>query len=134
MPVTVRLSRLFHERFGDEIADEIANWFNQVDSTYRADLREHNELNFSRFDAKVEQRLAEVRGEIGRQIAELEVTTGRQIAELEVKIGRQMADLRAELLGAMADLRGRLMTWMVGLWITSALGLAGIVFTALRLR
>jgi hypothetical protein len=28
-----------------------------VDATYRADLRELDELNFQRFDAKVEQRL-----------------------------------------------------------------------------
>ena len=29
-----------------------------LDATYRADLRELNELNFARFDAKLEQRLA----------------------------------------------------------------------------
>jgi hypothetical protein len=32
-------------------------WFNMVDATYRSDLRELNELNFVRFDAKLEQRL-----------------------------------------------------------------------------
>jgi hypothetical protein len=37
---------------------------NQVDATYRADLRELNELNFARFDAKLEQRLAETRAEL----------------------------------------------------------------------
>ena len=36
------------------------NWFNDVDATYRADLRELNELNFARFDAKLGQRLAEL--------------------------------------------------------------------------
>ncbi|MGH7548559.1 MAG: hypothetical protein ACREMM_10345 [Gemmatimonadales bacterium] len=30
------------------------NWFNDVDATYRADFRELNELNFARFDAKLE--------------------------------------------------------------------------------
>jgi hypothetical protein len=35
------------------------NWFNQVDTTYRGDLREINELNFSRFDAKLEQRVTD---------------------------------------------------------------------------
>jgi len=33
-------------------------WFNSVDATYRADLRELNELNFARFDAKLDLRLA----------------------------------------------------------------------------
>ena len=37
-------------------------WSNAVDATYRADLRELNELNFARFDAKLEQRLAALAG------------------------------------------------------------------------
>jgi hypothetical protein len=44
MPVTARLSKLFYDRLGEEIADELVNWFNAVDATYRADLRELNEL------------------------------------------------------------------------------------------
>jgi hypothetical protein len=36
------------------------NWFNAVDATYRAELRELNELDFARFDAKLGQRLAEL--------------------------------------------------------------------------
>ncbi|MGH7569968.1 MAG: hypothetical protein ACREL9_13535 [Gemmatimonadales bacterium] len=67
MPVTAKLSRKFYERFGDEIANELVEWFNAVDATYRADLRELNELNFARFDAKLEQRLAE----LDRRLAEL---------------------------------------------------------------
>src|SRR5881409_1536706 len=58
VPVTARLSKRFYDVFGEEIATELVDWFNAVDATYRADLRELNELNFSRFDAKLEQRLA----------------------------------------------------------------------------
>lgn len=58
MPVTAKLSRKFYETFGDEIANELVEWFNAVDATYKAELRELNELNFARFDAKLEQRLA----------------------------------------------------------------------------
>lgn len=32
-----------------------------MDATYRADLKEFNELNFARFDAKQEQRLLELK-------------------------------------------------------------------------
>jgi hypothetical protein len=35
-----------------------------VDLSYRSDLREINELNFARFDAKLEQRIAELRAEL----------------------------------------------------------------------
>jgi len=57
--ITAKLSRKFYDTFGDEIANELVTWFNNVDTTYRADLRDLNETNFARFDAKLEQRLAE---------------------------------------------------------------------------
>ncbi len=60
MPVTAVLSKKFYEKFGEDVANELVNWFNTVDATYRADLRELNELNFARFDAKLGQRLAEL--------------------------------------------------------------------------
>src|SRR6266516_6607151 len=64
VPVTARLSKRFYDVFGEEIATELVDWFNAVDATYRADLRELNELNFARFDAKLEQRLAQVKSDL----------------------------------------------------------------------
>jgi hypothetical protein len=43
--------------------------YDAVDATYRADLRELNELNFQRFDAKVEQRLARVEAKLEASVA-----------------------------------------------------------------
>jgi len=60
MPVTAVLSKQFYEKFGEDVTNELVNWFNAVDATYRAELRELNELNFARFDAKLGQRLAEL--------------------------------------------------------------------------
>jgi len=71
MPVTAKLSRKFYETFGDEIANELVEWFNAVDATYRADLRELNELHFARFDAKLEQRLSELEAHWERRFGEL---------------------------------------------------------------
>jgi hypothetical protein len=48
-------------------------WFNLVDATYRSDLRELNELNFARFDAKLEQRVAGLDAKIERLVAGLRV-------------------------------------------------------------
>ena len=64
MPVTAVLSKQFYEKFGEEVTNELVNWFNAVDATYRTDLRELNELNFARFDAKLEQRLAQVKSDL----------------------------------------------------------------------
>ena len=70
--ITAKLSRKFYDTFGDDIANELVTWFNDVDTTYRADLRELNEVNFARFDAKLEQRMAELRTSVAERLAELE--------------------------------------------------------------
>ena len=71
--LTARLSKLFYERLGEQIANELVDWFNSVDATYRSDLRALNEQNFARFDARLEQRTAELRAEIGALRAEIRV-------------------------------------------------------------
>ena len=110
MPVTARLSKRFYDVFGEEIATELVDWFNQVDHTYRTDLRELNEVNFTRFDAKIEQRLAES-----------DARWERRIAELRVEIQKTRADL---------------VKWMFAFWAPTALGVigtgAGVVSLLLR--
>ena len=71
MPHTVKLSERFYQKFGHELVDEMVNWFNETDSAYRTELRELNDLNFARFDAKLEQRVSEVKSELHDEIADL---------------------------------------------------------------
>jgi hypothetical protein len=79
MPVTAKLSKLFYDRLGEQIANELVDWFNQVDATYRAELRELNELNFARFDAKLEQRLAELNAKWGVRWDKLDAKLERRL-------------------------------------------------------
>ncbi len=60
-----------HDVLGEDVANELVDWFNAVDLTYRTDLRELNELNFARFDAKIEQRLAEFDARLRTELATL---------------------------------------------------------------
>jgi hypothetical protein len=71
MPVTVKLSRKFYEKFGDDVANELVELVNSVDTSYRTELREMNELNFARFEAKLEQRIGDLRAEMREVKAEL---------------------------------------------------------------
>jgi hypothetical protein len=103
MPVTAKLSKRFYEVLGEDVANELVDWFNAVDLTYRTDLRELNELNYARFDAKLEQRLAELR-----------------------------AELRIELRTGLHGLRADLLRWMFGFWATTMLTLAGLMVALLR--
>ena len=79
MPVTAKLSRKFYEKFGDDLANELVDWFNMVDATYRSELRELNELNYARFDAKLEQRVAELRSDIQIGLEQLETRLTKRL-------------------------------------------------------
>ncbi len=85
MPVTAKLSKEFYDKFGNAVVDELVNWFNQVDATYKLELRDLNELNFARFDAKLEQRVAELRSEVQTGLARLE---GGLLARIGIAEGR----------------------------------------------
>ena len=115
MPVTARLSKLFYDRMGEQVANELVEWFNQVDATYRADLRELNELNFARFDAKLEQRIAQVEAKIDRRIAELR-------AELIERIVRSEARLETLIERRISGLT----RWMFAMWLTTMLAFLGL--------
>ena len=96
MPVTAKLSRKFYETFGDEIANELVDWFNQVDATYRFELRELNEVNFARFDAKVEQRFAESDARLERRFAKFETQWEQRFAALQSSWEQQFSALDAK--------------------------------------
>jgi hypothetical protein len=61
-----------------------------VDAAYKFDLREMNELNFARFDAKLEQRMAELRADIAKVEARLNARIDVTTAELRETIQRAL--------------------------------------------
>ena len=146
MPVTARLSKRFYDVFGEEIATELVDWFNAVDATYRADLRELNELNFSRFDAKLEQRLAELDAKWGgrwtqldakleQRLAELDAKWGGRWTQLDAKLEERLAEVRVELVKELAGVKSGL-KWMLAFWAPTALAVigtgAGVISLLLR--
>ena len=108
MPVTAKLSKRFYEVLGEDVTNELVDWLNAVDATYRGDLRELNELNFARFDAKVEQRLTVLQ------------------ARLESKIEQRTGDLRSEMRESIAALRAELIKWSFIFFATAALAVIGL--------
>ena len=137
MPVTARLSKRFYDRLGDDIANELVDWFNNVDATYRLDLKEQNELNFARFDAKVEQRFAESDARWERRFADFESKLERRFADFESKWERRFADLRVEFAGLRVDFAARetrIVRWMFAFWSTNLLAMAGLALAVFRAR
>jgi hypothetical protein len=113
-PVAVKFSEEFYDRFGHKLTDELVSYLNQIDSSYRSELRELNELNFARFDAKLEQRVAELRSEFKQEIAVLR------------------GDLRTEFHTGLAALETKLIRWMFVFWAGSTLTILGTLLALLK--
>jgi uncharacterized protein YicC (UPF0701 family) len=141
VPITAKFSEQFYRKLGHEAVDELVNWFNAVDATYRGDLRELNEHNFARFDAKLEQRLTQLDAKMEQRAAQLDAKLEQRVAQLDAKLEQGLTEVRADFAGqaakleqrlaeVRADLRDelqaqgrRLLLWMVGLWITAVAAL-----------
>lgn len=129
MPVTAKLSRKFYEKLGDDVANELVEWFNSVDATYRSDLRELNELNFARFDAKLEQRAAQLDAKIDQRAAQLDAKIDQRIAELraEMREGFARVDQR------FAEFETKLTSRLLAFWVAQAATTVGLVFGVVKL-
>ena len=97
MPVTAKLSRRFYDAIGADVANDLVTWFNEVDATYRADLKELNEANFIRSDSRLEQRFAEFELRIDRRFAGFEAAANLRFSELEARIEQRFAALEARI-------------------------------------
>ena len=88
MPVTAKLSENFYSRLGHDVAEELVDWFNSVDETYRSEFRELFAAHFRAFDTKLEQRIVELWSELHREITELRSESHQAIARLETRLIR----------------------------------------------
>ena len=104
-----------------------------VDATYRSDLRELNDLNFARFDAKVEQRVAELRAEMHAGFARVDAKLEQLVVELRAEMQVRIADLKSEIQARFAELETRLTKRLFGFWVAQAATTAGLVFGVVRL-
>jgi len=126
-----RAERTFTDTFGEDVVNELVDWFNHMDATYRADLRDMNELNFARFDATLQQRFAEADAKWERRFAELERRWAeftseweRRFAESDAKWEVRIAELDSKwerqfsaLSERMAVFEARIIKWMFVMWI-----------------
>jgi hypothetical protein len=126
VPVTAKLSRKFYERFGDDITTELVDWFNAVDETYRNQLKEINELNWERFKAHLDARIAEVRADMKTELASLGkglreefqnkfAATDARITKLETGFQKELRRVHEDIL-----------KWMFIYWTGLFLALCGV--------
>jgi len=108
VPVTAKLSRKFYEKLGDDVAGELVDWFNAVDSTYKSELKEMNELNWQRFKATLHEEISSLRAESPSLRAE--------ISTLRAELRGEMAAFRSDISPEMKAMQTELMKWMFIYW------------------
>src|SRR5689334_20071880 len=99
VPVTAKLSRRFYDKLGDDVANELVEWLNTVDTSYRQEFKDLLDLRFGRFESELGSLRAELRG--------------------EMRVG--LAEVRAD----MARTEKSLVRWMFGFWIGSWAAMIG---------
>jgi hypothetical protein len=114
MPVTAKLSQRFYERFGDDLTNELVEWMNQVDAGYRTEFRELFELNFAKFDAKLQHGLDEFRAKLHDEVGE---------------VRQSLTDMKGELRSEIAASRTEAMKWNIVMWV----GAVGTMVALVRL-
>jgi hypothetical protein len=77
-------------------------WFNRVDATYRTDLRELNDLNFARFDARLDQRVAASEAKLDQRITALDARVDQRVTAIEFE--QRMAQLESRMNTGFAEL------------------------------
>ena len=130
-----RAERTFTDTFGEDVVNELVDWFNHMNATYRADLRDMNELNFVRFDATLQQRLAEADAKWERRFAEFSSKWERRWAEFTSEWERRWAGSATKserqfsaLSERMAIFEARIIKWMFVMWIGTIGTLIALTF------
>jgi biopolymer transport protein ExbB/TolQ len=92
VPVALKLSKRFYDRFGDEIVSEFVELLNQVDATYKSELHQLIDVHFARFDAKLEQRTAELRVELKQDVSALDSRMRVEFADQRTWMERNLRE------------------------------------------
>ena len=84
-----------------------------MDTTYRADLERMNEINFQRFSAHLDARVAASEAKLEVRMAALESKLEQRMARLEATLERRLGEQTHWLFVAWATL----LVPIIGLWL-----------------
>ncbi|MDP9177420.1 MAG: CCDC90 family protein [Gemmatimonadota bacterium] len=99
---------------------------NAVDATYKADLKETNELNWERFKATLHEEISSLRSELLGEISSLRSELRGEISSLRGELRGDMSSLRGELRSEMKAMQADLMKWMFIYWSGTVAAIIGM--------
>lgn len=141
MPIPPKLSRKLHEILGNEAADAMADWMNQIDGTHSAlradiaELRHEMDVRFATLEARMDGRFASQDAKITALTEEMRVGFANMDAKISLGFANMDAKLSVGFANADAKLSQRnfeLMKWAFGFWIGSLAMVSGAMALAAR--
>jgi hypothetical protein len=126
MPVTDVLLQRLRRVLGAEATNDLVTWVDHSTARDIAQLRELADLHYGRFDARLEQRLAESEGRLRTELAQAIAAVRVEMSGLRL----EMSALRTD----MASQRADLVKWMFIFWAGTVLPLAGLMLALLKFR
>ncbi len=135
MPITAALSRTLHEALGHEAAADLVDWMQQVD-THRVELRELNELNYARIEARfqaTDARISEVRHELLGEVGALRMDMRDGFADVRSEMRTGFAELKIAIARTESKIDSRyaeVLKWSFVFWCGTVA--AGVLAARLR--
>ncbi|MBI4503431.1 MAG: hypothetical protein HY700_20015 [Gemmatimonadetes bacterium] len=116
-----RLSRKFHETFGDDLAGEIEGGFERVDALNSTALRELFEVRldqrFSEFRVQIDRQFVEFRSDFDRRLVELKAELRQEVAGVRQELAEFRGEIRGELKAGLATIEARVVRWVFLFWL-----------------
>ena len=97
-----------------------------MDATYKADLKETNELNWERFKATLHEEISLLRGELRGEISSLRSELLGEISSLRGELRGEMSSQRGDLRSEMKAMQTDLMKWMFIYWSGTVAAIIGM--------
>jgi hypothetical protein len=132
-----------NEALGDDAADDLLACFQEANDVNRAAVRELAELYVTRSEARIDQRMAELRGdlqsalgvhrgEVGSVLGEFRGEVGSVLGEFRGEVRSALGELRGEMHSGLANQRAELLKWMFLFWAGTVVPLAGLILALQR--
>jgi hypothetical protein len=126
MPYTAKFSRRFYEKLGDQVVNELVDWLNTVDLTYKSELKEINGIYLKRVEALIAGESSRLEAKFDVQVATLRGEMEAGFASVRGEMEAGSASMRGEFRSEMAAMRTDMIKWMFVFWATSALIMIGL--------
>lgn len=137
VPVTDRLLKKLQETLGHEPTHDLVLWVDEARIVNRAEVRELADLYFSRFEERLERRLAEHEAKLEPRLVELEIRLERRLVGLETRIENKMttgfAAVRIEMSDRLSAQYRDLLRSLFIFWVGTIIPLAGLMVALTKL-